>query len=243
MSYPQFPYPGDPRGQAGTPMGPAFPGGPTGSPQYGAGPHAPIPYGAGQFPPAPYGQFAPPPPPRRRGYKALAVIGVVIVALVIGLIVAFVMITRDSVTSADDVQVGDCVRVTEKSGADNNVTVKTVDCADEKFSYYVASSSDSTFAYCSGGRYDKVTLGMGQGSLCLAPNMKEGRCYQFGDDSSFVDRPCGAASTEPGGTVAKVTKRVDGDTTPDCPEGSGGVGFALPRPIGYCLQSATGVPA
>ncbi|WP_150116584.1 LppU/SCO3897 family protein [Williamsia herbipolensis] len=190
-------------------------------------------------PPSPYGGYPPLPSARRRAVPPILWAAlVVILGLVIAVAVFAFTNIHNRVDSTDDVAVGDCVSV---RNADNDeVSVRRASCGRDEVTYYVASTSDLSRSQCPGPAYDQVSLS-GDGSLCLSPNLREGRCYEIGSRSAFVDRAC-TAIARGSNTIVQVARRTAGDITPDCPDGSRAVGFALPRPVGYCLAPPSGTP-
>jgi len=257
VSTPPPGYPG-PQYPPGTPQPGVYPSAPTGAfgqPQVpGQQPYAQQPYGHG-YPfgqpqqPA-YGQVlgygtpypAPPSPPKksRTWLWILIGVGMVLVAALAGVLV--VVATKGKVTDADDVAIGDCLRVTESA---SSVKANEVDCGTEEFHFAVVSKTqDRTacgdysqlwFTGLSGDRSGEV--------LCLAPIMREGSCYQFPTVETdtaladFNDAACGSNPTVTGARVLRVESKVS--SQPSCPRGQVPLFMARPTPAGYCLAEVT----
>lgn len=243
------PPPAPPYGspQPGQPYGAPQPGGPQyGAPQYGA-PGAPQ-YGAPQYG-APQGQYGADPfvtPPKRKRtglWVVVGLVGVVVVglAVIVGL---GVIGSKDNVGDADDVAIGDCVSVTGKQRTDDLKASKTSCDSTEKFTFYVASKTNSVGANCPDENYSRLYWTGGRKSsdkpqqLCLVPNLVAEKCYTIpsgavGSLSDFAVVDCG---TEGSGStqVMRVGQRTSGQ--PSCTENQLSVFFQLPEPVGYCLE-------
>ncbi|MEU2087218.1 LppU/SCO3897 family protein [Nocardia beijingensis] len=100
--------------------------------------------------------------------------------------------------------VGDCINVIEGSAVDSKT--EPVDCSSDKAVYKVAQSYDKKTAcaaeYTS---YEETLAGGTTAFLCLAPNFKEGNCYNESSTTGYKHVDC--ASSE---ATFKVLKRIDG---------------------------------
>jgi hypothetical protein len=101
-------------------------------------------------------------------------------------------------------KVGDCIDVLQSS---TTAETTPVDCASDKAVYKVVSTSDQKpdcgTEYTS---YQENYAG-GTAHLCLAPNLRQGRCYHEDRDTGFSYADCASSAA-----TVKVVKRVDGSS-------------------------------
>ncbi|HEY9312277.1 LppU/SCO3897 family protein [Williamsia sp.] len=234
QAYPQQPGPVYPQ-QPGQPY-PQQPGQPYPQqpgpvyPQPGAQPYGAVPqYGA-----SPYGNYQQPPNRNKRTlWVVLGVVAAVLVAGVIAVVALAVVLAED----IDDVEAGDCVRVT---GANTDVDFEIVDCdTTSPLNFIVAEKLGSASDSCGGEQYSELTeQGEDATKLCLVPNFQEGSCYEVPllSLTGMKEVPCGDVGSSQINTVVKVITRVESTTVPGCPDA---ITFDRPEPIGFCLASPT----
>ncbi|SUA76163.1 Uncharacterised protein [Nocardia otitidiscaviarum] len=103
-------------------------------------------------------------------------------------------------------QVGDCINVISGSAVDSET--EPVDCSSEKAVYKVMDVHDTKTEckeeYTS---YEETLNGGTTAFLCLAPNFKEGACYNESPTTGYKSVDCSAPEAS-----FKVTKRIDGQT-------------------------------
>lgn len=125
--------------------------------------------------------------------------------------------------------VGDCINVLEGSTVD--AKTEPVDCSSEKAVYKVMQVYDAKTEckeeYTS---YEETLNGGTTAFLCLAPNFKEGACYNE-SSTSYKSVACAAPEAS-----FKVTKRIDGQADEFLCD-SAAIGFrTVPDPkITFCL--------
>ena len=231
---------------------PPYPGGQqphdpylTGQPYQQGQPYQPgQPAGQSPHPAYPAGGFTP--PPKKSSLKwlwiLLGVFGVIGVLIVAGAITLAVL-TKDNVTDSDDLGVGDCATLAEKSSDDVRAT--KVECSSTDF-HFVVAQKVQTRGTC-GDYFEYYFYRESKGSdsgqegdvLCLAPVYQEGKCYQEADSSAgtfyeTVEVSCTSPTTKPGYTNVRIDSKVDGTAT--CPAGQGALNFDEPTPVGYCVS-------
>ncbi|MEV6240573.1 hypothetical protein [Lentzea sp. NPDC051838] len=136
-----------------------------------------------------------------------------------------------AVTALNSTSVGSCVSASpkdvDKPDGDWNVSSKS--CGDAAATHKVAKVLKNAEDPCPDeGIYEPVKSG--GDSLCLMPNLAEGKCYTSGDDGAFKAEAC---TTE---SPVKIVKRVDGlpEEGTTCPEGSSELRFSEPASV-YCM--------
>ncbi|KJK47870.1 hypothetical protein UK23_18795 [Lentzea aerocolonigenes] len=136
-----------------------------------------------------------------------------------------------AVTALNGTAVGDCVSASpkdvDKPDGDWNVSSKS--CGDAAATHKVAKVLKNADEPCpEEGIYEPVKDG--GDSLCLMPNLAEGKCYTSGDDGAFKAEAC---TTE---SPVKIVKKVDGlpEEGTVCPEGSSELRFSEPASV-YCM--------
>mgnify|MGYP006876022044 CR=1 FL=1 len=179
-------------------------------PPYPQQPGQPYPGQPGQpYPQQPYpqqpGTYGAPPP--RKSRKGLW-IGIALAAvLLVGALVA-IGVVAVTIGNSSDLEAGKCVEFSSLSqnAADSKYEIK--DCSDDAATFEVASKTEGT-ATCNENDLtytlvEKNDTAKVQETVCMVPNLKEGKCYVHQDDGRFVVSGCEAAD------AAKVVKRVDG---------------------------------
>ncbi|MEP9392891.1 hypothetical protein ABLE92_11240 [Gordonia sp. VNQ95] len=165
-------------------------------------------------------------------------LGVACACLAFGLLTACsasVSVGSDTVDSADDVNVGECVSVADSS--DGKVEATKTDCdTTDAFAFYVASTTATT-SQCP-GQESRLTFEEGDQQLCLTPNMAQGKCYEVpsggaGSLTDFKAVDCGATTAD-GTAVVEVVTRSNGTVT--CDASLTALEFTEPQPLGYCLR-------
>ncbi|MGZ8178707.1 hypothetical protein ACXVUM_12340 [Williamsia sp. SKLECPSW1] len=186
----------------------------------------------------------------RRGRPLSVAVGVIVVLLVAIAVVAVVG-ARGPVRTSADVAVGGCVVVADRgNGA---FAVDAVGCAGDGVAFYVSDRPRGD-APCPAGTGAasvatdvRVDLGDG-GTVCLVPNLRQGRCYLLpvADDGSGIRRAaryerkgCSTVAGASDSPIYAVTRRSDGVSGIDCPAGQLSWGTADPRPIALCLTPTT----
>ncbi|MBT0566381.1 hypothetical protein [Williamsia sp. CHRR-6] len=192
----------------------------------------PTPPAAPQFPAgaSPYG-----PSPTKKSKRPLFIVLGVVAALVVAIVVVGLVSSGGSVeNNIDKAAAGDCLTI---GGSSASAKPKKADCEAETFSFIVAKQLDVGQSDCGNDQYSNLTQ-KGKGSLCLVPNMRVGKCYQFpGTGGSIVDTrevDCGAAVPAEGKQVVSVTDRQDADGAA-CDQAIA-LTFDEPAPLTYCLQ-------
>ncbi len=128
--------------------------------------------------------------------------------------------------------VGDCISVLEGSTVDSET--EPVDCSSEQAVYQVMQVHDSKTEckeeYTS---YEETRSGETTAFLCLAPNFKEGACYNESTVTGYKSVACTAPEAS-----FKVTKRIDGEADEFACD-TAAIGFRIvPDPkITFCLGS------
>ena len=152
------------------------------------------------------------------------------VGLGIAVVLALVLLGGFVVNQLGDVaktaKAGDCARI---SGALDNPRYQALDCGSEQATVKIAKILPFNEQSCPSGGMDYSTY-TGDSTLCLMPNLAEGKCYTSGDDGAFKQENC---TTE---SPVKIVKKVDGlpEEGTVCPEGSSELRFAEPASV-YCM--------
>ncbi|MEU7142735.1 hypothetical protein ABZ942_25035 [Nocardia sp. NPDC046473] len=126
---------------------------------------------------------------------ARVVLALVAVAAVIVTVVGCSSAKEDS--KSGSAKVGDCI----VKGASSDAKAETVDCSSEQAVYKIAQTSDKKIDCAT----DYSGYQTGGAFLCLAPNFKQGSCYNETSSTAVKNVDCG--STE---ATFKVVKRIDG---------------------------------
>ncbi|MGK8521912.1 LppU/SCO3897 family protein [Nocardia asteroides] len=140
------------------------------------------------------------------GARPLAriVLALVAVAAVVITVAGCSLIGDAGKSDTAKAQVGDCINVIEGSAVDSKT--EPVDCSSDKAVYKVAQSYDKKTDCAPDYTSYEETLGGGTTAfLCLAPNFKEGSCYNESSTTGYKHVDCGAAEA-----TFKVLKRIDG---------------------------------
>ncbi|MBF6466179.1 hypothetical protein IU427_13450 [Nocardia beijingensis] len=140
------------------------------------------------------------------GARLLAriVLALVAVAAVVVAVAGCSMIEDAGKSDTAKAKVGDCINVIEGSAVDSKT--EPVDCSSDKAVYKVAQSSDKkTDCAADYTSYEETLAGGTTAFLCLAPNFKEGSCYNESSTTGYKHVDC--ASPE---ATFKVLKRIDG---------------------------------
>ncbi|MFC9440913.1 hypothetical protein [Nocardia sp. NPDC057030] len=132
---------------------------------------------------------------------ARVVLALVAVAAVIVTLVGCSSAKDDS-KSGGSAKVGDCI----VKGASADAKTETVDCSSDKAVYKIAQSSDKKVDCATDYTAYQANLAGGTAFLCLAPNFKQGSCYNESSAAGVKNVDCG--STE---ATFKVVKRIDGE--------------------------------
>ncbi len=184
------------------------------------------------------------PPKRNHPARAPLIALGVIVALAVSVAVVFAVMVRSLVFDADDVSVGDCLRVTD--AGNGAVKPRKADCDGADFTFYVASKSTSSGTACASRDYSRVSF-EGGGGLCLAPNWRAGHCYEVpratSPGATYLEKGCSTVPADRNRPIYEITDREDGTTDPRCDGSDEAVSFALPKPVGYCYTLASDMPA
>ncbi|HEX8864844.1 MAG TPA: hypothetical protein VF821_04235, partial [Lentzea sp.] len=122
-----------------------------------------------------------------------------------------------AVTTLSGTKVGDCVSASPKDvdKPDGDWNISSKGCGDAAATHKVAKVLKNSDEPCPDeGIYEPVKSG--RDSMCLMPNLAEGKCYTSGDDGAFKAEAC---TTE---SPVKIVKKVDGlpEEGTTCPEGS-----------------------
>lgn len=171
----------------------------------------------------------------------LAVIGVVVVAAVVGL----VFMNRDSGTTVESSPVGSCITVTERSGV--NVETKAIDCSDTSPTTFIVGAKLASSNACEQAEYRGYINERGSGAsdttLCLIPNYQVGTCYTENQVSIGLHLQTTDCSTRSSAltTVYRITERAESKTVPNC---SGDTKKVIPfdiqsdpaREVGFCAE-------
>ena len=175
-------------------------------PPYGQQPDQPS--GPQDYPPAPPGQ-----PVKKSRKKVWLIVGIVVVALVVG----GVLFSALNKNSASKAAAGDCIKV--NSATEKSADVVTIDCNDKVAVFRVAKKLGNDTDQCPTPDYERYTQSGGGGgdfALCLMLNAKEGECFADYDD------PAKRARVDCANAQIKVVKVVTGkaDETACGEEGS-----------------------
>ncbi|KAA0020018.1 LppU/SCO3897 family protein [Antrihabitans cavernicola] len=182
---------------------------PPNSPNFPNQPPAGQPFPPQQFPQQ--GQYPqqgfPPqgPPPKKSRKKLWIALGIAAVVL-IGIVAAIGALAVKG--AADEIAVGDCVFFKSLSATPADSSHEVRECSDPTATYEVATEADGT-ATCDSNDLtyslvQKSDTSKVEKTLCMVPNLREGKCYTHGDDGRFVESECS------GKDVAQIVKRVDG---------------------------------
>lgn len=140
------------------------------------------------------------------GARLLAriVLALVAVAAVVVAVAGCSMIEDAGKSDTAKAKVGDCINVIEGSAVDSKT--EPVDCSSDKAVYKVAQSSDKkTDCAADYTSYEESLAGGTTAFLCLAPNFKEGSCYNESSTTGYKHVDCASPDA-----TFKVLKRIDG---------------------------------
>ena len=133
------------------------------------------------YPSAPPGQ-----PVRKGGKKVWLIVGIVVIALVVG-VVLYRAMNKDSASKA---AAGDCIKV--NSAADKHANVEPIDCNDKVAVFKVAKKLGNDTDDCPSLGYPKYSQSGGKGgdfALCLMINANEGDCFNnFQEDQTKLTK-------------------------------------------------------
>ncbi|WP_406269931.1 hypothetical protein OH799_27640 [Nocardia sp. NBC_00881] len=129
----------------------------------------------------------------------------IVLALVAVAAVAGCSLIEDSSKSdTAKAKVGDCINVIESSAVDSKT--EPVDCSSDKAVYKVAQSFDKkTECAADYTSYEETLSGGTTAFLCLAPNFKEGNCYNESSATGYKHVECGSSEA-----TFRVLKRIEG---------------------------------
>lgn len=161
--------------------------------------------------------------PKNNNWLKFVIVGVLAIVLVGGGVWAL--------TALNGTNVGDCVSASpvDVDKPDGDWNVSSQGCGDATATHRVASELRNAEDACPAeGIYEPVKSG--GDSLCLMPNLAEGKCYTSSDDGAFKQEAC---TTE---SPVKIVKKVDGlpEEGTVCPEGSSELRFSEPASV-YCM--------
>ncbi|MFE7722852.1 hypothetical protein ACFU44_27890 [Nocardia rhizosphaerihabitans] len=131
-------------------------------------------------------------------------------------------------------KVGDCINVISASVVDSDT--EPVACSAENAVYQVVQVHDKKVDCHEDYTSYEETFGSGGtiAFLCLAPNFKQGSCYNEGMMTGYKFVPCTAADAS-----FKVVSRIDGQVDEQlCGEDADSVLVVNDPKITYCLGSA-----
>ncbi|MFI6046153.1 hypothetical protein ACIA8C_31355 [Nocardia sp. NPDC051321] len=132
---------------------------------------------------------------------ARVLLALVAVAAVIVTVVGCSSAKEDS--KSGSAKVGDCII----KGASADAKTETADCSSDKAVYKIAQTSDKKVDCATDYTGYQANLADGGSAyLCLAPNFKQGSCYNETSSTAVKNVDCG--STE---ATFKVVKRIDGE--------------------------------
>ncbi|QLY31646.1 LppU/SCO3897 family protein [Nocardia huaxiensis] len=143
------------------------------------------------------------------------------------------MIKDASKSDTAKAAVGDCINVLEGASA----KTEPVDCSSEKAVYKVMQVFDkSTTCKDEYTSYEETLNGGTTAFLCLAPNFKEGACYNENQSTGYKYVACTAPDAS-----FKVTKRIDGQADEFLCDATSALGFRMiPDPATtFCLGKPT----
>ncbi|GAB2662991.1 hypothetical protein GCM10027169_26810 [Gordonia jinhuaensis] len=180
----------------------------------------------------------PSPGPRRRRHPAIWIALGLIVLLIAGAVgtgIYRLWHPGGRITALSQTTIGDCITVRGDSDA---LRVRKADCDAQTFSFYVAEK------YARGGRcsddgYNVLTQHGTDTLLCLTPNMKADKCYQFpsrtggGGLVDIGDIACASPPHRATNVVVRVTQRghdLDPSSCTDALE------YLKPRRVVYCVE-------
>jgi hypothetical protein len=135
---------------------------------------------------------------------ARVVLALVAVAAVVVTVAGCSMIGDAGKSDTAKAEVGDCINVIDGSAVDSKT--EPVDCSSDKAVYKIAQSYDKKTDCAADYTSYEETLGGGTTAfLCLAPNFKEGSCYNESSSTGYKHVDCASADA-----TFKVLKRIDG---------------------------------
>ncbi|MEU4341392.1 hypothetical protein AB0H00_09000 [Nocardia sp. NPDC023852] len=140
------------------------------------------------------------------GARLLAriVLALVAVAAVVAAVAGCSLIEDSSKSDTAKAKVGDCINVIESSAVDSKT--EPVDCSSDKAVYKVAQSFDKkTECAADYTSYEETLSGGTTAFLCLAPNFKEGNCYNESSATGYKHVECGSSEA-----TFRVLKRIEG---------------------------------
>ncbi|CAM4502815.1 hypothetical protein NONI108955_37120 [Nocardia ninae] len=136
---------------------------------------------------------------------ARVVLALVAVAAVVVTVVGCSAAKDASKSDTAKANVGDCINVTKSSSTD--AKTEPVDCSSEKAVYKIAQTFDKkTECPTDYTSYEETLAGGTTAFLCLAPNFKQGSCYNESPATGYKHVDC----TTPEASF-KVVKRIDGE--------------------------------
>ncbi|WP_067472212.1 LppU/SCO3897 family protein [Nocardia amamiensis] len=141
------------------------------------------------------------------GARLLAriVLALVAVAAVVVTVTGCSLVEDAGKSDTAKAKVGDCINVIEGSAVDSKT--EPVDCSSDKAVYKVAQSYDKkTDCAADYTSYEETVGGGTTAFLCLAPNFKEGRCYNESSATGYKQVDCGSSEA-----TFRVVKRIDGE--------------------------------
>ncbi|WP_439662980.1 LppU/SCO3897 family protein [Lentzea sp. HUAS TT2] len=161
--------------------------------------------------------------PQNNNWLKFVIVGVLAIVLVGGGVWAL--------TSLGGTNVGDCVSASPKDvdKPDGDWNISSKGCGDSAATHRVAAMLKNAEDPCPAeGIYEPVKSG--SETMCLMPNLAEGKCYTSSDDGAFKQENC---TTE---SPVKIVKKVDGlpEEGTVCPEGSSELRFSEPASV-YCM--------
>ncbi|MBL1077642.1 hypothetical protein JK358_24875 [Nocardia sp. 2] len=166
------------------------------------------------------------------GTRLVTRLGLALVAVAVPAVTGCSMIKDASKSDTAKAAVGDCINVLEGASA----KTEPVDCSSEKAVYKVMQVFDSTTT-CKEGytSYEETLNGGTTAFLCLAPNLKEGVCYNENPSTGYRFVDCTAPEAS-----FKVTKRIDGKADEfECASADAVNFIVVPDPATtFCLGTA-----
>ncbi|GAA5099058.1 hypothetical protein GCM10023319_61700 [Nocardia iowensis] len=133
------------------------------------------------------------------------VLALVAVAAVVVTVVGCSAAKDASKSDSAKANVGDCLNVIKGSSTD--AKTEPVDCSSEKAVYKIVQSSDKkTECATDYTSYEETLAGGTTAFLCLAPNFKQGSCYNESSTTGYKHVECGSSEA-----TFKVVKRIDGE--------------------------------
>ncbi|WP_238815702.1 LppU/SCO3897 family protein [Nocardia brasiliensis] len=136
---------------------------------------------------------------------ARVVLALVAVAAVVVTVVGCAAAKEASKSDTANAKVGDCINVI--AGSSTDAKTEPIDCSSEKAVYKVAQSTDKkTECATDYTSYEETLAGGTTAFLCLAPNFKQGACYN--ESASTGYKHVGCTSSE---ANFQVVQRIDGE--------------------------------